>query len=171
MKGLVDAAEREFETARRLGPGGPARMWRSQWRGCSLATRGERWTCSERVSRPELVRPWCRICLASLLCAPALMLRHRRRGGHRRVRGRDQAGSDARGPATELGKALLGAVTPKRRSSSWSGRRRRSIRQPRAAVSARADLSQDGEYPRAQELLARVTKLNEQGRSEDPDRN
>ena len=171
MKGLVDAAEREFETARRLGPGGPAP-------DVALAMA---WIQSGNAGRAvdllrERSKAGAREAVVPYMLGIALM-----RTG---IDAAAPEGAEAiaafeaaikldptlAGPRAELGKALLGR-----------GDTQKAIEQLERAATLDPDnpaplylLGQThrkmGNTARAQELLARVTKLNEQGRSEDPDK-
>ena len=171
MKGLVDEAEREFETARRLGPGGPAP-------DVALAMA---WMQSGNAGRAvdllrERTKAGAREAVVPYMLGIALM-----RTG---IDAAAPEGAEAitafeaaikldptlAGPRAELGKALL------RRGDTQN-----AIEQLERAATLDPDnpaplylLGQAyrkmGNTARAQELLARVTKLNEQGRSEDPDK-
>ena len=171
MKGLVDEAEREFETARRLGPGGPAP-------DVALAMA---WMQSGNAGRAvdllrERTNAGAREAVVPYMLGIALM-----RTG---IDAAAPEGAEAiaafeaaikleptlAGPRAELGKALL------RRGDT-----QKAIEQLERATTLDPDnpaplylLGQAyrriGNIARAQELLARVTKLNEQGRSEDPDK-
>ena len=171
MKGLVDEAEREFETARRLGPGGPAP-------DVALAMA---WMQSGNAGRAvdllrERTKAGAREAVVPYMLGIALM-----RTG---IDAAAPEGAEAiaafeaaikleptlAGPRAELGKALL------RRGDT-----QKAIEQLERATTLDPDnpaplylLGQAyrrmGNIARAQELLARVTKLNEQGRSEDPDK-
>jgi tetratricopeptide (TPR) repeat protein len=171
MKGLVDEAEREFETARRFGLGGPAP-------DVALAMA---WMQSGNAGRAvdllrEGIKAGAREAVVPYMLGIALM-----RTG---IDAAAPEGAEAiaafeaaikldptlAGPRAELGKALL------RRGDT-----EKAIEQLERAATLDPDnpaplylLGQAyrkmGNTARAQELLARVTQLNEQGRSEDPDK-
>jgi predicted Zn-dependent protease len=171
MKGLVEEAEREFETARGLGPGGPAP-------DVALAMA---WMQSGNAGRAvdllrESTKAGAREAVVPYMLGIALM----RTGidaaapeGAEAIAAFEAAiklNPTLAGPRAELGKALLGR-----------GDTQKAIEQLERAAALDPDnpaplylLGQTyrkmGNTARAQELLARVTKLNEQGRSEDPDR-
>jgi tetratricopeptide (TPR) repeat protein len=171
MKGVVDEAEREFETARRLGPGGPAP-------DVALAMA---WMQSGNAGRAvDLLREGTKAGAREAVVPYMLGIALMRTG----IDAAAPEGAEAiaafeaaikldptlAGPRTELGKALL------RRGDT-----QKAIEQLELAATLDPDnpaalylLGQAhrkmGNTARAQELLARVTKLNEQGRSEDPDK-
>jgi len=171
MKGLVEQAEREFGTARRLGPDGPAP-------DVALAMA---WMQSGNAGRAvDLLRQRFQAGARAAVVPYMLGIALIRTG----IDAAAPEGAEAlsafeaaikldptlAGPRAELGKALL---------------RRGDTRQAIEQLELAATLDPDNPAPlyllgqahrkigntaRAQELLARVTKLNEQGRSEDPDK-
>jgi Flp pilus assembly protein TadD len=171
MKGHVEQAEREFETARTLGPGGPAPdvALAMAWMQSGDASKAVDLLRARRKSgaREAVVPYMLGIALMRTGVDPA------EPGGAEAIGAFEDAirlDPSLAGPRAELGKALL------RRGDT-----EKAIEQLERATSLDPDtpgplyqLGQAyrkmGNTARAQELLARVTKLNEQGRSDDPDK-
>jgi Flp pilus assembly protein TadD len=171
MKGHIEQAEREFETARTLGPGGPAPdvALAMAWMQSGDASKAVDLLRARRKSgaREAVVPYMLGIALMRTGVDPA------EPDGAEAIGAFEDAirlDPSLAGPRAELGKALL------RRGDT-----EKAIEQLERATSLDPDtpgplyqLGQAyrkmGNTARAQELLARVTKLNEQGRSDDPDK-
>jgi Flp pilus assembly protein TadD len=171
MKGDIEQAEREFETARTLGPGGPAPdiALAMAWIQSGDASKAVDLLRARRKggAREAVVPYMLGIALMRTGVDPAAPDGAEAIGAFEEAIRLDPA---LAGPRAELGKALL------RRGDTG-----KAIEQLERATSLDPDnpaplylLGQAyrkmGNTARAQELLARVTKLNEQGRSDDPDK-
>ena len=170
-RGSSTQAEREFETARRLWPG-----WTRARRGArdGVDAVGECWASGGLAQRG--CQGGTREAVVPYMLGIALM-----RTG---IDAAAPEGAEAiaafeaaikldptlAGPRTELGKALLRRGDTQRAIEQLELCGNARSRQSRSAVSARAGLSADGEHRSRTGALARVTKLNEQGRCEDPDK-
>jgi predicted Zn-dependent protease len=171
MKGVVGEAEREFEDARRLGPGGSAP-------DVALAMA---WMQSGNAARAvELLRErtmtGTREAVVPYMLGVALM-----RTG---IDPAEPEGAEAiaafeaavkldaalAGPRTELGKAWLRRGDTQQAIEQLERAAALDPENPAPLYLLGQAYRRMGNTAHAQELLARVTKLNEQGRSEDPDK-
>ncbi|HXW06383.1 MAG TPA: tetratricopeptide repeat protein [Vicinamibacterales bacterium] len=171
MRGLVEEAETEFERARSLGPEGPVPH-------VALAMA---WMQSGQTSRAvellrERVAAGSNAAIVPYMFGIALM-----RSG---VDPADPAAAEAigafeqaarldpqlAGPRAELGKILLARGDAARAIEHLEQAVRLDPDNASPAYSLAQAYRKTGETARAQDLLARVSRLNAQGRGDDPDR-
>ena len=171
MKGHVEQAEREFETARTLGPGGPAPdvALAMAWMQSGDASKAVDLLRARRKggAREAVVPYMLGIALMRTGVDPAAPDGAEAIGAFEEAIRLDPA---LAGPRAELGKALLRRGDTEKAIEQLERATSLDPDNPAALYQLGQAYRKMGNTARAQEVLARVTKLNEQGRSDDPDK-